>query len=44
MTKHLGSIIVLVVVAGIVLYIAQHFGDLLNGLSLARQMFESRIL
>lgn len=43
MTKHFGPIIAWIVIAGIALYVIRNFGDLLSGLSVLRQTFESRI-
>lgn len=31
MTKHIGPIIAWIIIAGIVLYVAQHYADLIDG-------------
>ncbi len=37
MTKHIGTIVLWIIAAGLALYIVQHFGDLMSGISYLKQ-------
>lgn len=41
MTKHIGPIIVLIVIAGIVLYAVRRYADLLDGISYIQRSFDT---
>jgi len=40
MTKHLGTIIAWIILAGVALYIVRHFAELTGGASVVRGLFE----
>ncbi|AKM78206.1 MAG: hypothetical protein UY31_C0013G0015 [Candidatus Wolfebacteria bacterium GW2011_GWE1_48_7] len=42
MTKHIGSIIAWIIIAGVILYAARHFSDIVGGVTYVKQSIDEQ--